>query len=182
MPSLTPFKPLTKMLIGAVLGIIALVALKGYFAKSKANYFADPGSAIAVLKKKINGPVAVAELDIRAKNIMGFKVQDPNHKSEINGFIVMDGKVQNEGPDLMIPRFATESQINQFITNVDEINFSVLPAMANTALANTKLTNPFIELVDFRGHGERKIWTIHLRDARGRNEMPEFDKNGAPIK
>lgn len=175
----------TKMLVGggiiAAFGIIVLTSLKGVPGKNNADYFADPSIAVALLKKKVGTPLVVLELDIRAKNIMGFKVQNQNHKEQIDQYIVLGGKVINDGPDAMT-RGMTEEQINSRVINVDEINFSLLPTMAKAALANTKLRDAHVELVDMSsGGGQKYTWTVHLRDSRGSNDMPDFDKNGALI-
>lgn len=171
-----------KMIIGAaaaaILGILALIVFKGA-SGSGVDYFKDPGAAVSLLRKKVDGPVAIMELDIRAKNIMGFKVQNPRQKAEIDEYMVINGKVHKEGPATFTNNF-TEAEANENVTPIETVNFSLIPVMAKNALTNTKLKDAHLELVVLRCGRDRQIWTLHLRDARGRNDMPEFDRNGAP--
>lgn len=144
------------------------------------DYFADATRAKARYEKVLGKPIMAKQLSLM-QYYATLEAQDPKNRDHVDSYKLWANQVERPQP---VRLGSDKQQLAQLVFSLDSIDFTVVPRVIKTALADLKLEEGKVAVVVLErdGQGKREpIWRVIVNGSRD-NGVVEFSAAGEKLR
>lgn len=144
------------------------------------DYFADATLAKARYEKVLGKPIMAKQLSLM-QYYATLEAQSPKNREHVDSYKLWANQVERPQP---VRLGGDKQQLSQLLFSLDSVDFSVVPRVIKTALADLKLEEGKVAVVVLErdGQGKREpIWRVIVNGSRD-NGVMEFSVTGEKLR